>query len=319
MYYEPNARVTIGNVIFNQVSRVVISESVKELGDKAIITLPRNYKLLKDNSVLDYIQSGNAVIIELGTNGNYYTEFTGYVDIIEADAPLVIHVDDEFYPLKRNSFKKTWGAVTLKELLKYVASNYTIDCADVNLGQFEINGSSSYRVLKQIVEQYGFYAKIIEAENTLKCYWPYDFRTGIDHVYYIGKNTKAGGNNLKYHRAEDVKLRVKGIANQRNGTKIVYETGSQDTDATLRTRNYKSITKAELIENVEKDYKMFAFNGYSGSIKGFALPRTHAGDNLKIINNAVQDMEGKYLIEKTIIRYDLRSGFERENTLSYKV
>lgn len=35
--------------------------------------------------------------------------------------------------------------------------------------------------------------------------------------------------------------------------------------------------------------------------------------------NDQSNREGHYLIEKTIVRYDLTKGYERENTLSFKV
>lgn len=317
LYYEPNARITIANAVFNNVNDIVINESVIELGgNHAVAILPKNNKAFDAISVLDYIAVGDKVTIELGTDGDYHTEFTGFLSEIEADAPLILHFDDEMYPFKHNSLKKTYKSVTLKDLLKFVAPGYTIECSDVTLGAFQISNVSTYRVLLALQQQYGFYTK--KKDNVLRCFWPFDFKNWDTHKYKFGVNIK-GSNGLAWHRAEDVKVRVKGIANQRNGTKITYETGSDDNDATRRTLNYGGISKDELIKKVEADYKRFAFDGYSGSIKGFAMPRTHAGDVLTIIDDQEPDREGNYLIEKVIIRYSLTQGFERDNTLSYKV
>ncbi|MBE9468972.1 MAG: hypothetical protein IMY72_11735 [Bacteroidetes bacterium] len=316
MYYEPNARITIGDVVFNNVNKVIITESVKEMGDVAIITLPRNYKKLAGKSVLDYLASGQKATIELGTGGKYYEEFTGFLGQIESDAPMILHIDDNFYPLKLNSFKNSWEKVTLLEVLNYIAKDYTINAPDVNLGAFEINNVSSYKVLRALQEQYGFFTYI--KGSTLNCQFAFDVRgTGDKFTYKFGNNIKK--NNLKYHRAEDVKIKIKAIANQRTGKKITYETGSTDPQASLRTLNFGNISESELKEIAEKTYNKLSYDGYSGTIKGYAMPRTHAGDTLSIIDEDQADREGDYLIEKTIIRYGLTIGFERINTLSFKV
>lgn len=316
MYYEPNSRITVGNVLFENVNRVEITQNVKTLGDKAIVVLPRNFKKVANKGILEYIKVGDKVTIELGYDGQYWTEFEGYLGEIESGEPLILHVDDAFYPLKRNNYVKAWEKVSLREVLEYVAPGYTIECPDVNLGAFDIPNVSTYRVIRALMQQYGFYTRIYDT-TTIRCLWAYDFNRDIIHTYQFYNNIKK--NNLKYHRQEDVQIRVKGIANQRNGKKLRYETGSDASTANVRSLNYGPISLEDLKTNVENDYKRFAFDGYGGSITGFAYPRTYAGDTLKIIDALEPDREGNYLIEKTIIRYDMSTGYERENTLSFKV
>ena len=321
MYYEPCARIIIGrngkNVDFLNVNKVVIEESVKELGDKATITIPRNYKLLAGKSVLDYIAVGDNVSIQLGVNGRYYEEFAGYLGEIETNAPLVLHVDDLFYPLKRNNHTKAWRQVSLKELLTYVAPDYKIVCPDVNLGTMQLDKVSSYRAINELCQKYGFYSYI--RSGVLSCQFAYDGRgTGTEHVYRFYENVKANG--LKYHRAEDVKVKIKAIANQRDGKKITVEVGSDDNQASVRTLNFGAIAEKELKEVAEKFYKQLSFDGYSGTITGFANPKVHAGDTVKIVDPKEPDREGRYLVEKTVITYDpFGAGYQRDNTLSYKL
>lgn len=318
---EPCARIRIGTqskyVQFDQVNKLQIEESVKDLGDKATITLPRNYMKLAGKSVLDYIKVGDLVIIELGVNEKYYEEFRGYLGEIETGAPLVLHVDDLFYPLKRNNWLKSWKAVTLRELLTFVAPGYTIDCPKVALGAFQLSNVSTYRVITDLCQTYGFYSYV--RNNVLTCQFAYDVRgTGNEHTYTFYENVKANG--LKYHRAEDVKVRIKAIANQRNGKKLTHEVGSTDTDASQRTLNFGAITQEELKTAAEQWYKKVSFDGYTGSVTGFANPKTHAGDSLIIIDREEPDREGKYLIEKTVITYDpFSTGYQRENTLSFRI
>ncbi|GAF05599.1 hypothetical protein [Saccharicrinis fermentans] len=317
MYYEPNSRVTVGNVVFNNVNRVQITESVKELGDKAIVVLPRNYSTIAGQGVLDYLKTGDPVKIELGYDGNYWTEFSGFLDEIESSEPLVLHIDDAFYHLKRNNFVKAWPSISLKQLLEFIAPNYTIECPGVNLGTFQISNASSYRVLRELQKQYGFYSYI--RDQVITCQFAYDVR-GIGDIWTYKFYNNVKRNDLAYHRKEDVKVRIKAIANQRNGKKLKYETGSDDVNyASVRTLNFGAITEKELKQAADAWYNKLSFDGYSGSITGFAYPRTHAGDTLKIIDDLEPEREGNYLIEKTIIVYDLTKGYERQNTLSFKV
>ena len=316
MYYEPNSRITVGNVVFNNVNRVEITESVKELGDKAIIVLPRNYKKLAGKGVLEFIKVGDPVVIELGYDDKYFEEFRGFLGEIESSAPLVLHVDDAFYPLKRNNFTKAWEKITLRELLEYVAPGYTIECPQVNLGTFQISNTSSYRVIRELQQQYGFYSYI--RGNVLTCQFAYDVRgTGNEFTYVFCRNIKK--NNLKYHRAEDVKVRIKAISNLRNGKKLRYEVGSDEQSASVRTLNFGPLSMVELKEAASQWYNKLSFDGYSGSITGFAFPRTHAGDTLRIVDELEPERAGRYLVEKTMIRYGLTTGYERENTLSFRV
>ncbi len=319
-YNEPNARITITGtrkITFENVNRVRITESVKELGDSAVVVVPRNWKKLNGKNVLDYLSVGDQVKIELGYNGEYNTEFTGYLGEVVSDAPLKLMIDSELYPLRFNSWKKTWSNVKLAELLSYVAPDCTIECPDVELGSFSINDESTYDVLFKLKENYYLYSYI--KDDVLHCHLKYT-RGETTHQYTIGGNTKKGENNLKYHRKEDVKVKVKVISSQRNGTKLTSEVGSNDYNANQIIIKYPpNISQSQLDEYAKAIYNKYAFDGYSGTIKGWGYPLTHCGDNLKIVDTEEPERAGTYVIEKVVINYNLKSGYERINTLSFKV
>lgn len=322
MYREPLSRIRIGTdakyLEFNSVNKIEIEESVKELGDKATITLPRNYQKLMDKSLLELMKVGDGVKIWLGYDDDLQQEFSGFLQEIESGAPLVLHVDDEFYPLKRNTFKKAWNGITLKNLLQYVAPGYTIICPDVNLGAFQIESASTFKVLLSLQEQYGFYTSL--RNGVLTCMWP--FSVGMSEVIhtYTFYTPTVKKSNLKYHRADDVKIHIRATSNLRNGKQLLkYEIGSKEHDSSLYEIKIPGATLEELKKFADAKLKQLCFDGYTGSITGFGTPRTHAGDTLKIIDSEEPDREGNYLIDSVKITYDLTQGFERENTLSFKV
>lgn len=317
MYFRPNARITVGNVTFHNVNSIQIVESVTALSDTAKVIVPRNWGTINGLTLLDFIGEGDKVLIEAGVNEKYHTEFEGYLNDISTGFPLRLNCEDNFYQLKRNNWNKAYETVKLKELLTEIAPGYTINAPEVDLGPFQIADASTYKVLQALKEQYGFFAFIKGRE--LNCNFAFDVRgNGDTHEYTFG-TPSIKDDKLVYQRKEDVKIRIKGIANQRNGEKLTYETGSTDVDANIRTLNFGAVSQSQLEQNCDKAYESLAFDGFTGTITGFAEPRTKAGDTLKLTDPDYPEKDGSYLIEKVVIDYDLNKGFQRANHLSYKL
>lgn len=315
MELEPKCIIVVGDMVFTNVNQVRIDRSVKELSDKAVITLPRNYEKLEGKSILELIKSGDPVTIQLGYDDDIQEEFTGFLQFPESGVPLVLHVDDELYPLKRNNFVKSWTSVTLKQLLEFVAPGYTIECASVNLGGFEVSNDSTFKVLSRLQRDYGFYTYV--RSGVLYCQFPYDVKgSNIIHEYEL-YTWPVKQNNLKYSRSEDKRIRVR-VTSKTGGKTITYETGAQEGNSSLNVTSIPNLTQAEVETFAKNWYKSLAFDGYSGTITGFGIPRTNAGDTLKI-TDPDEGITGNYLIESVAIKYSLTSGFERENRISFKV
>lgn len=320
MYLEPQAKMQVGNLTFTNFNKITIEESVKELGGKATVTLPRGYALLNGKSVLDLIRSGDPVTIWLGYDGVLEEEFSGFVRQVEGGAPLVLHLDDGLYPLKRTNYCHSWPAVTLRAVLQHVAPGYSIQCPDINLGKFQVPNMSAFRVLMDIQQKFGLIA--IVRGRSITCQFPYDMRgTGATHTYTFYTPTVKNGNNLKYQRAEDCKVLVRVTSTQRNGKKLKAEAGARANgeNGAVYEASIPGLSQSEVQTYADKWYKSLCFDGYTGSITGFGTPRTKAGDTLVIKDKEEPDRAGSYLVEAVTINYDLAQGFERENKLSYKV
>ena len=139
--------------------------------------------------------------------------------------------------------------------------------------------------------------------------------------YNLRYNTANDGVNAWPNRKEDVKVRVRVTSSDRKGGKLKYETGAKEQEGSLYSMDLPAgLTQAELKEYGDAWYNRLSFNGFSGTITGFGTPPTHAGDTLQIIDSEEPDREGKYLIDSVKITYDpFSEGFQRENTLSFKV
>ena len=144
------------------------------------------------------------------------------------------------------------------------------------------------------------------------------------HTYVFNPDTSGGGlvkkNELTFKRKEDYKLLIKVSSVLTSGKKTSVEAGSKDKEASVIQFAYPgSYTEKQLREIATGIYNKRCYDGYSGAITGFGLPRTHAGDILAIEDKMDADRNGRYLVEKVEATYNESSGFSRKNTLSYMV
>ncbi|NDV93538.1 hypothetical protein D0T84_01225 [Dysgonomonas sp. 521] len=320
------AQVQLGNVSLKNVNAFDIDENILEMSNTAQITIPRNYVKLEGKSILEQIKAGDKVTIDAGYDGVLAREFTGYIREIESDIPLIIHCDDETYPLRQTNYVKSYKDATLKQVLTdIIPSSIKFDCPDVRIGKYQIDNASAFAVLQDLMKHYGLYSRL--QEGILKVGLAYEFGEKTDtHIYTINApadnmylaNVKK--NDLKFKRKEDFKVRYKAISNNPNGKKTTVIVGNKEKDASERTLNFAGpMTEAELRERANAVMAKTVYDGYTGDITGFGLPRTHAGDALEIRDSLEPDRAGKYLIEKVNINYSDSSGFSRKNTLSYKI
>ncbi len=330
LYLNMTAKATLGNVILKNVSQFEISESILEMSNTAKITIPKTYSKLDQKAILDQFQVGSRVTIDAG----YYREgwedikreFTGYIREIESDIPLVVYCDDETYTLRQNCLVNSYREATLKQVLSFIIpKTIAFECPDVSLGRFQIDKESSFQVLQRIKNDYGLYSRL--QAGVLKVNLR-DIVSGVDikdvHTYVVNPVTSAGSlvkkSELKFKRKEDYKLQVKVTSILTSGKKTTVEVGNKGDESSVLQFTYPgNYTEKQLTDLATGIYNKRCYDGYTGTITGFGLPRTHAGDVLAIEDKIETGRNGKYLIEKVEVTYNESSGFSRKNTLSYKV
>lgn len=336
MYLNANSHVKIGELTFNGVTTVQIEDSVKVLGSSAVLTLPRNYEKLNGKAVTDFIHRGDRVSIFLGYNGTLRLEFEGYVSCVGSATPLKIECDSTWFLHKKNKLKKAFKNASLKDIIAFAFAGYEIDCPHVKLGKYILSDSSSYGVAVLLVKQLGIYIRLDETAKKIYAYYPFQMKGFARHTYVFGTKEeeklnalRAKGvfpnikqNKLNFERAESNEIRVLATAIQANGKKIKLEIGSKNPTASKRTLTFgQEVTNEnDLRKEAEKYIKKRSFDGYNGSIVGYGIPCTEAGDELTIMDANNPEREGTYLIESVKKTYTVEDAkYERENTLSYKI
>lgn len=318
MSYKLTYEVQIGDYLLRkELAAAEIRSTWKELTDTATITLPRNMYLKRGGQVVelrkerlsDTIRRGMPVEIKLGYNGENEREFVGYVAETDATIPFVVRCEDEMFNLKRKPLTFSYQTVSLKTLLKRIAPGYKIDCPDTEFASYQAVNASPARVLEDL-KNFNLYAWF-DLDKTLHVGFPYANKYNR-HVYNFQKNVRE--NNLRFRRAEDIKLRVKAIANRKTGKKETYEFG--DLDGEIRSLNFGDITSAQLREYAHAEIKRFKFDGYQGDVTGWGLPRTRHGDVLRLIDDRYEH-NGDNIIDSVAIRFD-DNGWRRTNELGPK-
>jgi hypothetical protein len=318
-YLNQKARVTVGAIMFESVNAIEITESVSQLSDTAKVILPRFFEMLEGKYPLDYMNAGDKVLIEYGyEETGINIEFEGYLGTISSDVPLELTCD-QLYPLRQNNHIKSYKAATLRQVLADVTKGTIVkrfECPDVQLGKYMIDNKSTYQVLDDIKEKFGFFARF--NDGVLYVGFAWDWRPGITrtHIYNIVGNVKK--NNLIYKTRDQFNVRVRVKIRNAKGKAAYIEAGSKNKDATVHTIEYAASSEAVAKQIADARLKKSVYDGYTGDITGFGLLLTKAGDTLTINDDREPYRAGSYLIEKVVKSYD-DGGISRKNDLAFKV
>lgn len=319
MYLNIDIYIKIGDCLeLRTVKSVEIQTTLQKLSDTATIEIPRNFKEAKGKPLLDFIKVGDTVIIELGYNGKLEQEFSGYITSIGAEIPTVLECEDEMYKLRRTKkFNHTFANASLKQILELVAPGYEIECVEQSFGKFMIENCTAFEVLEDL-KKYG--TRCSFKGKTLHAGMLVDLKAKETHKFIFGKNIRKSS-DLKYITKEKKECKIKAISIQKGTSKkVTYEFGEAiNGERTLHAP--MNLSEGELKKWAEDYYKNLVFAGYEGTLDGWCIPRTQAGDTLELTDPEYSDghRNGKFLIESVTIKANATDGIKRENKISMKL
>jgi hypothetical protein len=313
-----NARITFAafkgrrEIVLNKVTSVEIESSFKLLTDKAIVRLPRNVKFFDKNNVREVFRRGCPIKIELGYNGEYITEFEGYVVQHSANIPIELHCEDEMWKLKQLPVNISLSNTTLQNLLQSIVPDYKVDALEgVQLGGVRYAKTKVAAVLDQLQkEPYNLYSYM--QGKTLVCGKYYSDDSDQPTVnFHLERN--AVSNDLNYRNADDIILIMKGVSVLKNGNKIEVEIGEKGGDE-FQLTYYNIEQKDEIKRLLEKDYELRKRGGFDGSFTSFGIPSVRHGLKVKLESRLYEDREGTYYIESVTKRFE-NAQYRQEITL----
>ncbi|MEH0008009.1 MAG: hypothetical protein V6Z82_04745 [Flavobacteriales bacterium] len=314
--YVMNARITFAarsgrrEIVLRQIQSVQIETSWKLLTDTAVVTVPRkvSQKLFDKLRVRNIFRRGDAVQIALGYNGQYVTEFDGYITEVSATAPIAIKCEDEMWKLKATPVSYSKPSVELKQLLTDILPAIDVDAnAGEQLGAVRFSETTASQVLEKLKQQNRIYS-YFKGKRLVSGKIYTDDSGAATHRFELERN--AVRNDLQYRRKEDTKILVIARAII-DGKKTAYRIGEEG--GQLYRLNYTghSITEADLKRKASADYKKLKTDGFDGSFTAFGVPSVRHGEKVNLTSRLYKELDGIYYIEGVSKRFG-PEGYRQE-------
>lgn len=323
--------IKIGNFRFSRSNGVEIRKSTNTIGATAIIRLPISAIIENKNEggglveTSQAIKVGDPVSILLGyhTKQQDYenVEFTGFVKSISPKTTLEVECENIPPPLRQCQIKESWKTTTLQEVLDTILAGTSVSLANevpsMTLEPFYIKNEDGAFALQRLVDDYGL-SIYFKSDSTLYAGLAHNQDEGETTLVLNGDDQNViDATNLKFRNEEDVKLKIKAIAIQKDNSKLEAEAG--DADGALRTLTFHNITsEAELMSQAEQEIKKYKYSGYEGTLKGFFIPIVEPGYKVNLKDENFTEREGSYFVESVKVNYGT-SGIRRETEISIKL
>lgn len=302
------------------VTDVKIKRSIYSFVDTATITLPTSARLKTNTkdvpqsvSTAGSFQEGDKVEIWLGydSDDNLHREFSGFVKSVNAATPCVIECEGYSWQLRRKNVH--WSTeddkTKLKDLLAKLVEGTDITLSksipDVPVHQIcegDISGTEALDWIKK-----NLYLTVYFSESELYAGLAYIEQPDKAHTKYrIGWNL-VKDDQLKFKKAQDVKVQVKAVSFNNRNEAIVEQAG--DSSGAIRTIHVRNITsEAELKKVAEAEAGKLRYDGYEGKITGFLEPFALPGYRVILQDPNYGEREGTYLIESTEVKFGTSGG-----------
>jgi len=328
MFYL-TANIEIGGVVFKGIHKVTVDRSIYNLVQTATIELPASAVIKNENEqteveTVERINRGDEVTIELGYDGDNKTEFNGFVSRIVHGNPLKVECEDYIYTLKELDIGKTFTNVDISEVLTDVlaGTDYSIhpDTQQIKIKKLIAatdtgDKVSRDKVLKKLKDMLGI-AVFFDLEGQLYAGLHHAIDSGTV-IHRLGWNTRDAGDNLKYHKAEEMKVQIKAINIKEDGSRIEATVG--DTGGAQRTLHFQDIeSKSELEKLAKNRLEKYRYNGYEGTYPSFGIPYTEPTMIAEIQDPVYPERNGNYYIDSVTVEFG-QSGFIRKNEITQSV
>ncbi len=296
----PGSNIIIAGMSFGGVHDVHIERSIFKIAATATIKVPVTAVLRRSGvpptrvETAQEINVGDPVSIALGYDGKLYTEFVGYVKVKNLKTPLEIECEDAFYLTRSVSITNT-GKTTLADLLAKTG-------AQVAYADFAVDNKPASWVLGKLKTDYGL-AIWFDMQGRLYASEPYKIQGGT--VKYRLRENTINEDDLKFHRADDVKLKIKAVCYMRDGKKVEATIGS-GAEKTLYFYDVES--EAELAALAKAELERYSYDGYSGKITTFLQPFAEPGMIGSVADETYPERNGNYYIESTEVEYGTGGG-----------
>ena len=325
--YEQNTDQVKFNITL--VSEVQIISDRSTYTDTAKITFPN--KLRSRSGAIDRINIGDRVDIYLGYFPRLIKEFTGFINYVGRDSPLVIELEDHSFLLKRISLPATnFFNTTIREVIERFYDGET-NIVDADIGDIRIAENATLaKVLDLFKSKYGILSFFRDGVLNINGDLTTDNRARVYEVN-VQKNVPIGTDNLQFQKNSDLSIISHGVSIQRDGTKIELFAYYQDnvlnndivvTDikpiGVLNTLKVPNLSRSALEALIKKRLPLLFYTGVSGDISTFGYPSMRHGDTAQIIDQRTPEKNGFYRINAVTKDFNNSVGYKQKIKLGLK-
>jgi hypothetical protein len=296
---------------FNGVNDLEIKRSVHTLGASAVIKVPVT-AVIRQNEVKTYVETakaiapGDKVSIRLGYNGQLYREFSGYIKQLNLKTPLEIVCEDQFYVTRSQSITLDGKITVLEDIIKKMGLPIGY-CVPLTIKNFVADNKPQSWVLGKLKTEYGLWI-FFDMDGRIYLTEPYIVKG--DRVRYRFRYNVINEDDLKYQRAEDIKLKIKAVCIYRDGEKVEATIGPEDgVEKTLYF--YDVQDEKQLAVLAKAELERYRYDGYRGKITAFLQPYA-APSMIAVLEDPVySERGGSYYIESTEVQFGVSKGGRR--------
>lgn len=318
--FKLTCKINIGIYSFTAVNEIKIKRSIHTFIDTATIKIPATVRLKQTGTstasasqkAADKIKEGDCVQIQLGYNDLDQIEFDGFVKRVNASTPCEIECEGYSWQLRKKSIAKGFPKTTLRDLLAFVIKDTGIKLSDqipdVPLSNIYIKNENALDVLTFIKEKLFMTVYFMGKELYAGlAYLRLPKGPGPSEVIYEIGNNVVKDNELKFRKADDIKVKIKTIHFTDRNHPVVGEAG--DSEGAIRTIFVQEVANpAKLKELAERKLKDLKYDGYEGKITAFLQPFALPGTKVVLRDKAYKEREGSYLLESTEVSFGLNGA-----------
>ena len=311
--------IRVGRYRIGMVESVSVKRSVESLCSTATIVLPSCYAN-RSLGIEQKLNEGDAVVIQLGYNGNLKTEFNGFLESIKTDDNAVtLECEDSTYRFRKSISDKEYKKVSAKQLVEQVVqqvdASYKVQCDyDFSYDKFVVRDATAYDILKKIQDETK--ANIYFDADTLHIHPQYaDMADAVTVDYDFSVNIEQS--DLKYMKADDRKYLVEaeGIAADGKRTKVAY--GKEGGDK-RSVKVYGVTDEQSLLQRAKEELALVVYTGFEGSFTGWLVPYCAPAYRVRLHDREYPEKDGTYYVIATEVSFS-SSGGERSITIGKKL
>lgn len=317
--YAMDFDITIGKFRLTMLERAVVTASVENLADTAVLTLP-GAAYNRALEIESKVKEGDAVCIRFGYDSHLRelpVEFEGYVESISTDdGSIKINCEDEIYKFRKDLKNTVLSNISVKELLQHVVGElggFTLSCDyEFKYDKFTIYEATGFDVLKKIQEETR--ANIYLRGKTLHVH-PQYAEIGRKVIYDFATNIEKSA--LKYKDGKRRKFIATIEGTDASGKTVKVTKGTPGGDKfTLKLPGVSD--RATLEQRAEEELKIRAYSGYEGDFTGWLIPRVEPTDVVELRDADYEYKNGTYYVVTVVSTYDSAGG-SRKVTIGKKI